>query len=319
MRVRVLERNLMSLDKLDRILDAKSLDDAFKVLTECGYDESEATTASALEKCLYAEREKTYNLVENMAPKADLLDLFRTRYDYHNLKVLVKSEATGEDSIRLLLPTGRVTPDALVEAYQAQKFEVFPGQMSQVKQAREVLAATSDPQRSDFVLDQAYFADLLEISNRSKDPFLQDLVLLQIDSANLRAVVRWLRQQRDPSLMEAALIPGGSANVRDLLTLPKTGEGLSSYFSDLLDQAKTLGVEAIHNLTITLTSFEKAVDDAQVNYLRKAKYIPFGSPPILAFLAAKEAEFSAIRTALGGRIAGVSAVSIRERLRESYA
>ena len=54
------------------------------------------------------------------------------------------------------------------------------------------------------------------------------------------------------------------------------------------------------------------------NYLSGAKYVAFGEAPVIGYLAAKETEYTAVRIILTGRMAGLDADTIRERLRESY-
>ena len=49
-----------------------------------------------------------------------------------------------------------------------------------------------------------------------------------------------------------------------------------------------------------------------------ARRLPFGVEVALGYLAAKEAEWTAVRTVLSGRMAGVPAEALRERLREQY-
>ena len=49
-----------------------------------------------------------------------------------------------------------------------------------------------------------------------------------------------------------------------------------------------------------------------------AKRVPFGEETVIAYLYAKEAEFTAIRTILASRRAGLDGTAIRERLRETY-
>lgn len=319
MRIRAMERYLLTRERLERLLDAKSVEDALKVLSECGYAEVREPTPSALEESLFAERAKTYALLASIAPETHFLDVFRLRYDYHNLKVLIKSEATGEDADRLFIDSGRVPAAELAERYRTQKWAELPGTMgSAAAKAREVLAATADPQRCDFVLDQACYRDIRAAADASGDTFLKDYATLLVDSANLRATVRWLRQGRGPERLDSVLIEGGSVSVGTLRSLPSGGEGVAAAFSGTLEKAGILGAEAVKNRAVPLTAFEKCVDDTLMLYLRKAKYIPFGAPPLIGYLGAKETELSAVRTALGGRMAGVSAAMIRERLRECY-
>ena len=67
-----------------------------------------------------------------------------------------------------------------------------------------------------------------------------------------------------------------------------------------------------------LTRFGGLCDNAVTAYLAKARSVPFGEHPLIGYLYAREAELTAIRIILTGRLAGLSAETIRERLRESY-
>ena len=68
----------------------------------------------------------------------------------------------------------------------------------------------------------------------------------------------------------------------------------------------------------SLTRFEKLCDDALTAYLAGAKSVPFGEHPLIGYLYARQAELTAIRIILTGRMAGLDTDTIRERLRESY-
>ena len=68
----------------------------------------------------------------------------------------------------------------------------------------------------------------------------------------------------------------------------------------------------------SLTAFERACDDALVRYLQRARRTPFGPEVIVGYLSAKEVEFTAVRTILSGKLAGLDAEDIRARLRLSY-
>ena len=54
-------------------------------------------------------------------------------------------------------------------------------------------------------------------------------------------------------------------------------------------------------------------------YLAAARRIPFGEQTVVGYLYAREAELTAIRTILNGRLAGLDGSVIRQRLREPYA
>ena len=66
-----------------------------------------------------------------------------------------------------------------------------------------------------------------------------------------------------------------------------------------------------------MTEFEKLCDDAVEAYLAGAQSIPFGEAPLIAYLAARETEYTNLRILLLGRGAGLAPDLIRARLRRS--
>ena len=100
---------------------------------------------------------------------------------------------------------------------------------------------------------------------------------------------------------------------------------LSAAFADLYVRRVGSALSAAGELAAatlggsgSLTAFERACDDALVRYLQRARRTPFGPEVIVGYLSAKEAEFTAVRTILSGKLAGLDAEDIRARLRLSY-
>ena len=69
---------------------------------------------------------------------------------------------------------------------------------------------------------------------------------------------------------------------------------------------------------LSLRGYEMIGVDLSPDMLAQARRIPFGEQAVVGYLYAREAEFTAIRTILSGRMAGLDADTIRERLREAY-
>ena len=316
-RIRAMENRLLTRERMERMLDARTGEEAAKVLTECGYAELNQLTPSALDTMLSQAREETYRELGEAVDNAGLVDVFRIKYDYHNAKVLVKAQAMSQDPTRPLAEGGRYRPDTLREAYEKEDLESCSKAFREaVLQARDTLAATSDPQSADMLLDQAYYAELLDIAQKTGSQFLLGYVRLSIDAANLRSAVRSARMERGADFLAKVLIPGGKVpGFR--ITGAKEGE-LTGLFTGLLAEAAVLGVERSAPGSGRLTAFERACDNALMAYMAQAKRVPFGEQPVVGYLFAKESEFTAIRIILSGRMDQLGADVIRERLREAY-
>lgn len=317
-RIRALECTLLTRERMERMLEAPTAADAAKVLQECGYPEMEEVTVDSVNAVLAQVRQRTFDDLYLFAPDPGILDVFKIKYDYHNAKVLLKSEARGVDAGRLLVDTGRVKPEQLQDCIRSSDFRGLPGQLSAaVQEAREVLGTTGDPQLSDFVLDQAYFEDMLELARNSGSPFLEGYVRVSIDAANLKSLVRTQRAGKSVEFLQGVLFSGGGIDTRRILTAVNSGGTVTDlYATSVLKEAAEAGAAAISGGGLTL--FEKLCDDAVMAYVKDAKYVAFGEAPLVAYLVARESEFTAVRIIMTGRLADLPAEVIRERLRDSY-
>ena len=112
-RIRSLEKTLLSEERLERMVEAKTFEDMVKVLTELGYTEMPNATPHEVERALARARKETFALLYELSPIHELVDVFRIRYDYHNIKTIMKSEAVGVDPQPLLIDAGRYSVSAL--------------------------------------------------------------------------------------------------------------------------------------------------------------------------------------------------------------
>jgi len=310
-RIRAMENRLLTRERLERMVDTREDAEALKVLSECGYGELNALNGAALEQMLNAARETVFAELAAGLPDDRLLDIFRLKYDYHNAKVLVKAQATGQEASRLLVAGGRYSPEELEQGVE-RCGEFF---RRAVERAGEVMAQTGDPQMADLLLDKACFEEMGLLAKECGSAFLQGYVRLAVDAANLRSRVRCARLEKDHDFLKQVLMEGGSVSVDALLRSREVGEpfrvGPLSEASRLADELAKPGAGA-------LTAFERECDNALMAYQDKARRTPFGEEVVAGYLFAREAELTSIRTVMAGRMAGLDPDVIRQRLRNSY-
>ena len=317
-RVKAMERNLLTRERIERMLDAPTDREAARVLTECGYSEMAEITNSELDRVLREQQQAMMADLGGCAPNKYIVDVFRLRYDYHNAKVLVKTEALGSDPDRLLVGGGRYECRKLAEAYQREEMLAYSDIFRRgTARAREILGSTGDPQQADFILDRAYFEELAALAKESGNPFLTDYAALLADVANLRSCVRASRMGRGAEFLNQVLVPGGTVGAGRLAQAH--GEELSNLFRvGRLTAAAAEGAARSAPNSGALTEFERLCDNAVMSFLSDGRRVPFGPEPILGYLYAREAEATTIRIIMSGRMAGLDTGTIRERLRESY-
>lgn len=321
-RVHAMENRLLSRERMERMIEAKELEEAAKVLTECGYGEMAEMTTYELEQMLTQAQADLFHDIGGSFKDLFIMDVFQSKYDYHNAKVLVKGEALDtppEQIIPMLLKSGRYEPHRLLENFQREDFrgcsEIF---RRGVNRAREVLGSTGDPQMADFILDRAHFEELTELARQSGSKFLQGYVAIRIDAANLRSAVRASRLNKGPEFLRQVMISGGNVPARTVIAA--RGDELGNVFRyGPLAEAAALGAEKSAPGSGLLTEFERRCDDAVMDYLGGGRRVAFGEQPVIGYLYAREAELNAVRIIMNGKMAGLDGDVIRQRLRRTYA
>ena len=186
-RVKALETGLLTAERMEQILDAKSGEDAGKLLQEWGYPQLDPRRPEAMDAALSAVREATLADLAEGTPDARYIDLFKVKYDYHNVKALLKAEAVGTAPDRMLMDMGRVSTAELAEAVRSRELDGLPETLAAaVAEAREVLDTTRDPQLSDIVLDRWCYRDMAALAEETGSAFLRGYVAVQVDAVNLR-------------------------------------------------------------------------------------------------------------------------------------
>ena len=316
--LRAREPRMLNRDRAERMLDAPNVEDAAKMLTDSGYEDMSQMTVKQIENALSDRRTAVFHELESLVPDTAALDLFRLKYDYHNAKVLIKSEAMHRDDASLLSKSGRIAVEVMQKRFQEDRLRDLPGELgSAAEEGRALLNRSANPQLSDFLLDKAYFRDMNALAEALDSDFARGYVALLADSNNLRSAVRILRMGKDIGYLREALVSGGSVSEERLIQ-GISGEGLASVFAgSALSKAAQLGADAVSGGT--LTAFELACDNAVAGYLADAKLCSFGEESVIAYLAGTENELTAVRMILTGRLSGVPSDTIRERLRDLYA
>lgn len=315
--IRSMERNLLDHARMERMLEAPSVEEAARLLTELGYESFDPHSDRELNRSLLARRVALFAELGRYAPEPEIIDVFKLKYDYHNIKTIIKSR--GSDVTALLVDAGRVSTDELVRRHQESGSWEFlnPAMEAAAREGERVLAETGDPQRSDALMDRAFYAEMLALAEGTKCPYLERYVRTAIDAANLRSVIRTLRMGRSAAFLKEFLFPGGSVSLDAVLSAAVNGDVERVFHAGPLQEAARVGEEAVQN-GASLTAFEKLCDDAVLSQAGAARRIPFGVEVVIGYVAAREAELTNVRIIMTGRMAGIPAATIRERLRESY-
>ena len=319
-RIRAMENRLLTTERLEKLLASASKDERDKILAECGYPPLDPAHPDAMDAALAAERAETLDDIFQGAPDSRYVDIFTLKYDYHNVKAILKAMEKGVSPEPYFLRGGRYTPEELKDAIEKDDYSYLTHTLAQaIPDTREVLQTTRDPMLADTVLDRYSFLDMLDEAESTGSSFLEGYVRLQMDAYNLRCVVRTLRMGKPPEFLKTVLVDGGTVTPEELYNIASNkGSGLAEiYHPTLLAVAAGEGAASLEGKG-PLTDFERLVDDGVMSYLSAAQMVPFGEEVLIAYLSARETEYQNLRIVLLGKAAGLPAETIRSRIRASY-
>jgi len=318
-RVRSVEKNMLNRERVQKMVDAKTVEDALRVLDDIGYGFG-STNASRYEELLTDEHKKVYDFITSIAPELEHFNMFLYPYDYHNLKVLMKSEYLGTEYNDALVDTGSIDLKVLKYAIKERDFSQLTEDMGEaLGEIIDTFPRIKDPQFIDIVLDKYCYREMLKAAEDTKSDFIIDYVKLLIDSINIKTYVRLRKMKKSWDFFNKVYLAGGNIPGQIFIknfdeSYDKFAEHLSIYdFKEIFLE----GTEALQ-LTGKFTTLEKLLDNRIVEHIKKAKYIPYGIEPLAGYLLAKDNEIKIARIILAGKIAGISPELIRERLRETY-
>jgi len=318
-RIKALERSLVTRERLRRMAEAKTDDEVLKVLEECGY--GEINEISQIPAAIAEKRREVIDDALSLAPDKRIVQIFLLRYDYHNLKAILKGQAANTEYESALMDAGSIPVKKLI-ATTGNTVIGSDGELSTImkhaaNEARDVLGRTGDPRLSDTILDRACFEEMLKFATEAESSFLVEYVRLLIDSINLRTAVRLKRMDQDSALISKYYIEGGNVSVSRLKTEITPESLVAIYESTPLKNTALAAADALRE-QLGLASVDAQAENALLNYLKNAKYIAFGEQHIAAYIAARETEFTALNMVMAGRKAELSPEDVMERLRDTY-
>lgn len=321
-RLRVLETRLLDKAKIDRMIDGDSANEALKVLQESEYAGvmTGVKRPEDYEMVLARELKRVYELMYDASPVKSLVDIMSIKYDYHNIKVILKGMFLQKDFSHMLIPVGMIDVQTLKHSIENNNLGDLNETMKEgIIKAKEVFEETKDPQVIDIILDNTMFKEMREIAKQIDDKFVDKYVKVTIDSTNIKTLLRVKKQKKDKDFLEEVIIEGGEIDKDTLISmLYDAPENISNKlaFTDYGEMIK-LGIEDFTK-SGSVNELERLVDNYIMNMMKEAKYIPFGVEPLLAYIYAKETEIKIVRIIMVGKLNNISGEVIRERLRDIY-
>ena len=319
-KIRYLETKLPDGTDLERILDAPDLESAFKAFYDTDYAEHLfERKPEEFESVILDDLLENKKLLLQIVPDRDFIKFLLLEYDFYNLKVIFKEKLFKKELDYLLVPLGYFDPLILKRIVLGkEKIKIDQDIINFINEADSYLNENLLPHEIEFFFDKKYFSLYKKIAEKLKNKFIIDFVNLKIDLTNLRIFLRIKNLEKDVKFLSQALVISGKINTDDLINLyhqdietaikyfikifpPHFGK----YFSEYLEKKE-------------LWLLEKRFFEAEIDYLRKAKYIAFGPEVVVAYFYAKENANKNVRLIMSGKLNKIERESLKERIRELY-
>ena len=320
--IRILEKRLLTRNRLERMIEAQTPEEVLKLLGETEYSQDMADIHGSqdYEIILKRETERVFSIVRNMIKNTGIVDVLSLKYDYHNLKVLLKSKITGKDFSSLLMQAGTIDASKFKVKFETQSNDLPQEIMEAIDEVQKDFEENHNPQRIDIIVDKHYFRNLSRLAKEIDVKVITDYVEGLIDFQNMITLFRVQKQKRDARFLETVIFEGGTISKNKIVASinDNTDTILNKFKKEKLGTYLVKGLEAFSE-TKRLSELEKISDNYLMELNKESKYVVFGPEPLFTYLVAKEREINAIRMRMVSKINNISSDKIRERVRETYA
>lgn len=312
---------LMKWPDLVRLANCSDMTSAQTILQEFGYSETKGLEDDDIEWFIRHEQTKLYEMIYHGLPGREEMAPYLYPFDYHNIKICIKSELLGQTPTdETLISTGDIDWQTMVAMVRDRNYAVMrPTMRDAVQEVLDVYGRTGDPQEIDIILDRACYKDMYLGAKATESDFLVDMVRLQIDILNLKAFARLKNMGKPWSFFRKVFLDDGTITEEFFIScyeesLPQVGEKL---IHPGLRNAMIEGGRR-YSETGSFTLLEKLLDDTLMDQNRKALYHLEGIEPIAGYWYAKEQEIDNVRIILNGILIGMDPELIVQFLSKTY-
>lgn len=333
-RIRVLEGRLLPLQRLERLVEARDFAEQRRILAETGYGElfSEAQSAEDVEAALDIALERAYDFMEESRLPEPIIEFFRVRYDFLNLRMLLKARLAGAPKPSRWSVHGSIASEVFEEAAEAEGtwMDILPQRLSDLAamvagrvrtgaEGEEETAQGAEAALIDMAIDKALYQRIRDITAREGSAWFLSLGRTMVDLANARIALRARRFGKDDHWLAGALIDGGNVPARTIR------EATSAPLGEIMEKVRAVvrglprDIEtALGGKLLAAETMDVAADNVVIHIARTGKGISMGVEPIVSYMLAVENEIQLLRIVLLGKLANLPVEAIHERVRELY-
>ena len=312
-KIKHMESKLITAQAVQRLLECRSTDDAFKVLLEMGFGAGIPVETNDFDRLFQHEEETAVALLKEFNVDG-ALDAFIVEYDYLNLKSAFKAFATKTEFDTQL--TGLYDVEEMKALIDGVEPETLPKEMKDaVAYLLELVSADKlSPRIIDVTVDKAMFKQMLSLVKKSGNT-AKRYVTKKIDYLNISSFMRVKKLSLPLEFFEAGFIEGGKLTKDSFVaafdSMEKFKENVKpTEYREIVEKAAD---------SLDIVALEVAIDNDLLKMFRDEYNDMFSIAPIVNYYLTKRTEIKLTKLIVAGIKNHVDPAIIRERMREIYA
>lgn len=315
-RAKSLENGLLGIDRLERMAESGSADEAIKILSEVNFgDGISIASASEFEKLLSVEEKNFLDFVRADCPSEALKKYILLPYDFHNAEAFIRQKHLKKDIADLTVSSGTIEKDALKDKIMLDEYKSFPEELAKALLYADVefVSGRATGSSINAAFKKALYTELNKCAVKVAD--LKEIFSVKADCANVGVALR----TRNYAAAKNFFVVGGKISGGDLKVLCEENLEILKDKCKYMPNAE-LCVKAVESAAKgePLSEFEKSADGYALSLLKKKKYSTEGIVPFMLYCYYKLAEIKNVRIIIVGLTNGIESAEIKRRLRDSY-
>lgn len=318
---RVYEKNLLTTNNIQRLVDSESLSEALGSLNDTSYGVylKNLDRDEDYEEALYEALKDSYEKISSISPDSQLVVFLEEKYNFHNLKVMVKELIQNEDYQKAYMDIGKIDIVNIRKELKSEKDQFDNFYLEAAKKALDLYEESKDPQDIDLSLDRNFYEKLLKDAKNLEYDSLIEFTKNRIDLINLKSLLRIKGQDQTVDLLKKALIDGGFVEKNRLIEAFNLDiSSLSNIF--IKEDSYPYLKDALEEDDIykAMQEIELGIDNHLVDFAKNSKKVSYGPEVLLGYLISREMEIKNLRIIFVAKVNGLSREFLEERLRNLY-
>lgn len=309
-RVRVNETRLLQNAELGALIAASSYEDCVRRLKEKGYEISGTDYAPALEKKLA----DMWALLSEILPDPAEFNSVLIRNDFHNLKVCLKALISEKSPEGLFMSPSVYSAEEIRRCVFARENDKLPPELQHAdRSAYRILTKTGFAQLADTVIDRASLEHAISLARAADHPVMLRFAETNAALTDIKVLYRCIRTGKADSFMERAVCACEAFDKGEIIAA--AAAGMPAFLEFVSHTAFAPGAEALKE---SMTAYETWADNTLLGLLAPGKSEAFGIGALVGYYFAVRTEVLNVRVLLSGKLNGLPADTIRERMRLLY-